>query len=86
MLCCEFLQQLLKRMSESRKTEKNQSWGGKKKRRSSSQRKKERKSERHTETEKESEREVVTDTFSGSGTQKALPTRPPVEHEATRGV
>lgn len=31
-------------------------------------------------------REVVTDTFSGSGTQKALPTRPPVEHEATRGV
>lgn len=35
---------------------------------------------------RESEREVVTDTFSGSGTQKALPTRPPVEHEATRGV
>lgn len=36
--------------------------------------------------DRESEREVVTDTFSGSGTQKPLPTRPPVEHEATRGV
>lgn len=33
-----------------------------------------------------SEREVATDTFSRSGTQKAVPTRPPVEHEATRGV
>lgn len=33
-----------------------------------------------------SEREVATDTFSRSGTQKAMPTRPPVEHEATRGV
>lgn len=41
---------------------------------------------RDTQRQKESEREVVTDTFSGSGTQKALPTRPPVEHEATRGV
>lgn len=36
--------------------------------------------------DRESEQEVVTDTFSGSGTQKALPARPPVEHEATRGV
>lgn len=34
----------------------------------------------------DSDCEVVTDTFNGSGTQKALPTRPPVEHEATRGV
>ena len=33
-----------------------------------------------------SEREVVTDTFSRSETQKAMPTRAPVEHEATRGV
>lgn len=45
-----------------------------------------RKKERGTYKDRESEQEVVTDTFSGSGTQKALPTRPPVEHEATRGV
>lgn len=34
----------------------------------------------------QSGRRVVTDTFSGSGTQKTLPARPPVEHEATKGV
>lgn len=42
--------------------------------------------EHHRERISERQREVVTDTFNGSGTQKALPTRPPVEHEATRGV
>lgn len=36
--------------------------------------------------ERGSEQEPVTDTFSRSGTQKPVPTRPPVEHEATSGV
>lgn len=44
--------------------------------------------ERHDRERKErgSEQELVTDTFSRSGTQKPMPTRPPVEHEATSGV